>query len=296
VSIDVRSVRPWTMTAHVAERMRAGRIFLAGDAAHAFPPTGGFGMNSGIQDAHNLAWKLAAVCQGWGGLPLLDTYEAERHPVAFLNTTQSLRNAGRGVGSPNEAPMAALIASRATKSVTSQLDSELTDGVRRFFGMREHFMAIGQDVGFAYDARDAAIVHDDLPRAPVMISEYIPNACPGARVPHGWLDLDGRHQSTTQICDGVFTVLAGGGVEAFAAEALARSTSVGLSVRVIDLVATAADDFDWTDTLGIDRDGCIIVRPDGHVAFRSMSVPDDPARTLREVLETVCDLDLSSAR
>src|SRR6185503_2200821 len=103
-AIDIRSIRPWTMTAEVAERFRVGRVLLAGDAAHRFPPTGGFGLNTGIQDVHNLAWKLALVLAGRAPESLLDTYEVERRPVAQANTDWSVRNfleGGSAVGRGN---------------------------------------------------------------------------------------------------------------------------------------------------------------------------------------------------
>ena len=93
VRLDVRHVIPWNLAGRVASTYRSGRIFLVGDACHSFPPSGGLGMNTGIQDAHNLAWKLAAVVHSWADPELLDTYETERRPVALRNTEQSLKNA-----------------------------------------------------------------------------------------------------------------------------------------------------------------------------------------------------------
>jgi putative polyketide hydroxylase len=290
VDIDIRSVRPWRMTAHVAERMRVKRIFLAGDAAHAFPPTGGFGMNSGIQDAHNLAWKLAAVCHGWGAESLLDSYEAERHPVAFFNTAQSLRNANRGPGSSREAAQFALIASRATNSVRSQLDDDLSESVRRFFSAREHFMAIGQDIGFAYDRRDAAVIHGDVEPTPMMTSEYVPNANPGARIAHLWLDLDGFRRSTVDVCDGAFVVFAATNLDTYRTAAAGYANQP--SVRVIDLGAVG--DVPWAEAFGIGLDGVVVVRPDGHVAYRSKTAVEHPERLLNEVIAAICELDPSA--
>src|SRR5262249_51204340 len=93
LSVRINGIAPWTAHAHVAEQYRHDRIFLAGDAAHEMPPTGGFGMNTGIQDVHNLAWKLAVVLNGHATSSLLDTYHDERQPVARTITEQSLANA-----------------------------------------------------------------------------------------------------------------------------------------------------------------------------------------------------------
>src|SRR5690349_16022156 len=99
LSVEILGAVPWVAAAQVAERYRDGRVFLAGDAAHHMPPTGGFGMNTGVQDAHNLAWKLAAVLEGWACPALLDTYDAERRPFGEFVTQQCLetaRSMGRG--------------------------------------------------------------------------------------------------------------------------------------------------------------------------------------------------------
>ena len=92
LEVNVLGIAPWTASAHVAEQYCHGRIFLAGDAAHEMPPTGGFGLNTGVQDVHNLAWKLAAVLRGAAGASLLDTYHDERQPVGRAITEQSLKN------------------------------------------------------------------------------------------------------------------------------------------------------------------------------------------------------------
>jgi hypothetical protein len=100
VRLRIASVRAWTMNAQVAGAFRVGRLLLAGDAAHRFPPSGAFGMNTGVQDAHNLAWKLAAVVSGAAGDRLIDSYEAERRPVALANTALSLANWRQAVRVP----------------------------------------------------------------------------------------------------------------------------------------------------------------------------------------------------
>ena len=286
--IDVRSVKRWTMTAVVSEFMRDGDVFLVGDAAHAFPPTGGFGMNSGLQDAHNLCWKLAAVLQGWAGESLLDTYEAERRPVALLNTAQSLRNAHRGVGMENESAAAAEIDRLATRSVRSRLNEDLSPGLRRFYDMREHFFALGQDLGFAYDGEGAAVIHDDLQRPDITVSEYVPNASPGARVPHLWLQLGEVRKSTTDVCDNRFTVLTGSDGDQWREAALMLHSQHSIPIEVIEIGGpSGAIDIDgrWADAFGVKADGVVLVRPDGHVGWRSPVRVDAPFGCLEEVLD-----------
>ena len=92
LAVDIRSVQSWAMTAQVADRYRRGRTFLIGDAAHRFPPTGGLGLNTGVHDAHNLAWKMAWEISGRAPANLLDTYEAERRPIGIANTEHSVKN------------------------------------------------------------------------------------------------------------------------------------------------------------------------------------------------------------
>src|SRR5262249_17496803 len=150
------------------ERYSAGRIFLAGDAAHHMPPTGGFGMNTGVQDVHNLAWKLAAVLQGWAAPALLDTYESERLPLGRPIPEQSLANApsmGR-VGPDAVAHAAAPTAAAGTRA-------------------RPEFLSeVGMIFGAAYSSR--AVVADGTPRAEVAdpVTQYAPSARPGGRAPH----------------------------------------------------------------------------------------------------------------
>ena len=148
------------MTAQIAERYRAGRVFLVGDAAHRFPPTGGMGMNTGIQDAHNLCWKLAAVEAGWASdALLLDTYEVERRPVAQNNTDQSLNNAMKmlevfgalGLSENLEASRANLRKALADPAARSTLAAAIAN-------QQEHFDMFGLQLGFRYEA--GALVPD----------------------------------------------------------------------------------------------------------------------------------------
>lgn len=205
VDVDIRSILPWRMRAAVATRTRDGRVFLAGDAAHTMPPTGGMGMNTGIGDAHNLAWKLHAVLRGLAGPGLLDTYQVERLPVGARNTENSLSNAktmmetglaGILTSDPEgfatiEAPEGADIRQRLGEAAAKQLD---------------HFSFDGLSFGYTYDS--PAIVPDGTPAEPSGVGEYRPSARPGARAPHLWLERDGAEISTIDLSDGRFVVLA----------------------------------------------------------------------------------------
>ncbi len=279
--IRVRSIRPWRMTAVVAERMRQGSVFLAGDAAHAFPPTGGIGMNSGIQDAHNLAWKLAAVLSGVGGPGLLDSYEDERLPVAYLNTAQSLRNSRDVRPGGGESPYAALIEERASRSVRSVADAAVDRDEQDRLRLLEHGAALGQEIGFAYD-RSRVVVADGRPRPDVRMAHYVPNAAPGARAPHLLLrDERGRTASVLDLFDDAFVLLTGGPGAGWRAAAAALPDAHALRTVVVgpdgshDPVGA-----DFGELYGVTARGAVLVRPDGHVAFRSADLPEDPAAVL----------------
>jgi 2,4-dichlorophenol 6-monooxygenase len=173
VELEIVAVSPWHMTAQVAERYRDGRVFLAGDAAHRFPPTGGLGLNSGVGDVHNLAWKLAAVTAGTAPDTLLDTYESERRPVAERNCDVSLANALKLA----EVPVA--IAERG--DVPAAIANQAT-----------HFDMLGLQLGYRYGA-PAGGVPDDA------IRTFTPTAEPGSRLPHGWIVRDAERISTLDL-------------------------------------------------------------------------------------------------
>ena len=160
--VKVLGVAPWVASAHVAEQYRHGRIFLAGDAAHEMPPTGGFGMNTGVQDVHNLCWKLALVLQGRAEDPLLQTYHDERQPLARTITEQSLANA--------------ISMGRLQKT-------------RETTGARPEYL---NEQGMIFGARyqSAAVVPDGSvpPAVANPITDYVASACPGGRAPHAWLN------------------------------------------------------------------------------------------------------------
>lgn len=290
--IDVRSIGRWTMTALVAERMRVGAAFLVGDSAHAFPPTGGFGMNSGIQDAHNLAWKLAAVLCGRGGETLLDSYEAERLPVACLNTTQSLRNAHQGSFSTQQGRDMTFIQERATRSVRSEAAEAQSEEERDRLGMLEHAAAIGQDLGFAYDATPV-VLPDGRPRPDVRIATYIPNASPGARAPHLRLRTvaDGNELSVLDLFGGEFVLLT------FGDDARWRDAAAAVTFSLRHVQIGAGGDYETLDTdlddlYGIGPTGAVLVRPDGHVAYRAATAPENPAHDLALALRVAHGLNV----
>ena len=188
IAIEILAYHPWNAgQALVAERYRAGRIFIAGDAAHLFTPTGGFGMNTGIDDSSNLAWKLAAVLHGWGGLRLLDSYEAERKPIGRRNTGASRQYASR----MHDAVVPDNIEAEGPAGDAARAEAATMTYVRyNHFNRAEDVDAVGVQIGGRYDG-SPVIVADGTPPPdvfPETYDEYVPSGLPGGRAPHLWLD------------------------------------------------------------------------------------------------------------
>jgi 2-polyprenyl-6-methoxyphenol hydroxylase-like FAD-dependent oxidoreductase len=247
--VQILGIAPWIASAHVAARYGEGRIFLAGDAAHEMPPTGGFGLNTGVQDVHNLVWKLAAVLQGWAGPSLLDTYDAERRPVGQAITEQSLAN-----------------------SISMGRLADRTPG--HTFARPEFLNEQGMIFGASY--RSTAVIPDGTP-PPVLanpVTDYVPSARPGSRAPHAWLERDGARLSTIDLFGRGFVLLAGwrGARWCETARRVAEGSRLPLDAYLVGDAAGLGDpDAAWLATYGIDEDGAVLVRPDGHVAWRGHS-------------------------
>jgi 2-polyprenyl-6-methoxyphenol hydroxylase-like FAD-dependent oxidoreductase len=257
LQVQVLGVSAWKASALVARQYRSGPVFLAGDAAHEMPPTGGFGLNTGVQDAQNLAWKLAAVLHGEAGDALLDTYDPERRPVGQAVTHTSLLNA--------------LSMGRTAKQTQAVLP-------------RDAFLnEIGLVFGAHYES--AAVLPDGAPE-PVAdaVQQYVPSAAPGCRAPHVWLREGDERFSTLDLLGRHFALLCGPSGSAWADAAAALQAPKVVATVIGDPIRS--DDVDWLAVYGLDADGAVLVRPDGHVAWRSRSGVDDPATVLRGALDT----------
>lgn len=262
--VEILGIVPWTAAAQVAARYRAGNIFLAGDAAHEMPPTGGFGMNTGVQDVHNLAWKLAGVLKGWADPALLDTYEAERRPVGEAVTEQALANTV-SMGRLDRRPQGVL-------------------------ARREFLNEQGLIFGAAYTG--PAVVPDGTAPPPVAnpVTDYVPSARPGSRAPHVWLERSGRPVSTIDLVGRACVLFAGsaGGPWRPAAAATAAARGLPLECHLIGGRGDLADpEGRWPEVYGVEPDGAVLVRPDGHVGWRSPTLPADPTAALQAALDHI---------
>jgi putative polyketide hydroxylase len=256
LAATILAIAPWTASAHVAERYRHGRVFLAGDAAHEMPPTGGFGLNTGVQDVHNLAWKLAAVLHGGAASALLDTYDAERRPVGEAITEQSLANSISMGRLGHQAPG---------------------------FARPEYLNEQGLIFGATYES--AAVLPDGLapPTIANRITDYVPDGRPGGRAPHAWLSHDGAQISTIELVGQRFTLF--GGPE----WRRARGTPpVPLDVVTIGDAGDFQDpEGRWRAVYGVEPSGAVLVRPDGYVAWRMARAPSDPGAAFNAALTRV---------
>jgi putative polyketide hydroxylase len=256
LDVKILGIAPWTASAHVAAQYRYGRVFLAGDAAHEMPPTGGFGMNTGVQDVHNIVWKLAAVLKGLASPSLLNTYHDERQPVARAITEQSLINA---------TSMGRLEQTRKNASARPEYLNEQ-----------------GMIFGATYTSQ--AVIPDgtEAPHVVNSITDYLPSARPGARAPHVFFQRDGVQISTIDVVGNGFVLLTAGGGRMWTDAACepANDHSLPLNTQTID-------DEAFTSAYDLDASGAVLVRPDGHVGWRSRAMTGDPARTLREAISTI---------
>ncbi|MEE4494070.1 FAD-dependent monooxygenase [Streptomyces sp. BE230] len=266
--VEVLSHRPWTAgAALVAERFGAGRVLLAGDAAHLFTPNGGFGMNTGADDAANLAWKLAAAVQGWAGGHLLDSYEAERRPVALRNTAAA-RQLGIGLGAI-ERP-----ATLEEDSADGRAAREKTGLALAEYGQLT-LDTLGVQLGARYDASPIIDAGRCTP-PPDAFTSYTPSAIPGGRTPHLWLDdVHGPGSSLFDRLGTGFTLLRVGG-RAPRGEALATAAAEhGVPLTTLELPGDRARELYGR--------ALVLVRPDQHVAWRGDELPGDPGALIRLV-------------
>jgi 2-polyprenyl-6-methoxyphenol hydroxylase-like FAD-dependent oxidoreductase len=259
VKYEMLSCSPWKQNLLLADRYRDKRVFIAGDAAHLVIPTGGLGMNTGVGDAFDLSWKLAATLQGWGGPKILDSYEHERRQVGERNIGASRyasigRRKWRSMYRPN-----------ITENTPTGLQNrKILAGVAGIEQRKTNEM-VGAEMGYRYV--DSPIVMD-IPGGPEhLFREYVPSTWPGARLPHVWLD-DGSALQDRLPVDG-FTLLKLGRSQADTAELERAINARGASLTVLDVPDQIA-----RELYGFDL---ILLRPDMHIVWRGQASPEDVA-------------------
>ena len=276
--VEVVGTGSWHMTAQVAERFRHGRVFIAGDAAHRFPPTGGMGLNTGVADVHNLVWKILLVQNGHASLSLLDTYETERKPVAEVNSQQSLTNAFKMViladalGLHPGATGVDLDAALGDPSRAAVIDAAVEE-------QRTHFDMLNLQLGYTYETplnRGTSRTADEI--NPTV---FRPDGAVGSRLPHAWV---GEGRSTLDSVDSSAMTLFSFGNHVAWADAVESCTVPVNHVRVgVDIEPGAQ----WGTLCSVGADGALLVRPDQHIAWSAGRTPHDAPGALRDVLSAV---------
>ncbi len=299
IDVEITGTSLWGNNEMFAKRLHQGRVFCAGDAVHRHPPSNGLGSNTSIQDSYNLAWKLAAVLRGQAGPSLLDTYTTERAPVAEQIVTRANRSSREFVqffevlgllDAKDETEMAARIEER--KANTPAGAAKRAALVSAMELKHYEFNAHGVELGQFYES--AAIVPDGSSRPePARDPElfYEPSTVPGARLPHVWVGDARDRLSTLDLAPMTrFTLLTGIAGEAWAAAAEKVSHDLGVPVEAVVIgPGRAVTDlyYDWARVREVEEDGAILVRPDKHIGWRSMSLPGDPHQALRAALATI---------
>lgn len=254
VPLTLLGTSSWHMSAQVAERYRDGRMFLVGDAAHRFPPTWGLGLNTGVADVHNLVWKLAAVEAGWAPPRVLDTYEAERRPVAQFNCDQSLANAFKLIEVPMAFGFTDDVGASARAMATTLADPTRRAAVEAAIADQAiHFDLLGLQLGYAYEGPLAVPDGSEPSALDEPARDYVPSTRPGGRLPHAWLDAT---TSTLDLVDPVVPTL------------LVRAGADDAPLAGAPCVVRSCPPEVWDAAWGLDAEDCLVVRPDQHVAYR----------------------------
>ncbi|WP_109033415.1 FAD-dependent oxidoreductase [Streptomyces rubrogriseus] len=301
LDVEITGKAPWHAAQRVARSYRSGRVLLAGDSAHEMSPTGAFGSNTGIQDAHNLAWKLAAVLEGWAGEALLDTYDTERRPVAEATSARAAHRSVEhshpgfapppvvGVGGPGAGTPGG--AGRGTGGTGGPGGPGGSGGPGGPGGGPQRGIL---NVALGYRYPRGAVVGAD-PATPVVPEGLDLTGAPGSRAPHLWVRRGQDRLSTLDLYEDSLVLLSDaaqptGWHEAAAAVAAGmrvplKSYRVGGSPGA-DLIPDD-EETDWARAHGVTRGGAVLVRPDGFVAWRSPGPAPDPESMLRQVVGTV---------
>ena len=301
IPIKILSISKWWINEVVAENYTVGRVFCMGDAVHRHPPTNGLGSNTCVQDAFNLAWKLAMVLRGQAGPGLLDSYNAERQPVGqeiVTRANKSMRQ-NQKIWDTLGAGLASEAATREHQawSRTPEGRNTLREDVAQF---RYEYHAHGVEMNRSYES--TAVVPDGTAlvyqRDPELY--YQPSGRPGAPLPHVWLGhrMPSSRVSTLDVAGkGQFTLFTGPQGQAWRDAVKTVSERIGVAIKSASIGPFMDyEDFygRWEQVAGLEEDGCVLVRPDLYIAWRSKSGVDDPAAALEAAMTQVLSLNGSS--
>ncbi len=248
IEFKLHAILPWVRRQLVADSYRKGRVFIAGDAAHVMSPTGGLGMNTGLGDAVDLSWKLAATIQGWGGPDLLDSYDAERRPIAAKNVAEAGDNFGKLRALPGSP--AIFEDSEEGRAFRKRINDIVVTG-----GYEKEYEQEGTVLGYRYTDSPLVAGADDETDA-IQSDGYTPSDAPGGRAPHLWVEptvstIDMFWSGMTLVCVG----------DADAPEAARIAADMSIPFQVLRLAPDKAE--------GLFTRAFTLVRPDGHVAWRA---------------------------
>ncbi|QIN80749.1 FAD-binding protein [Rubrobacter marinus] len=302
VPVEVQSFSLWTNNRAYMTRYSEGRVFCMGDACHRHPPSNGLGSNTSIADSHNLAWKLALVLKGKAGPSLLETYDAERAPIGrqiVERANKSIEEFGpifEALGLLDTTDPDVMLANMEARKENTPEARDQREKLRKAIeGKNYEFNAHGVELGQRY--RSSAVVPDgtDEPaftRDPELY--YHPTTWPGARLPHAWVGHEGRKVSTHDLAGkGRFVLFTGIGGEAWREAALETSRRTGVEIACYEIgpgreVLDLYDD--WARLSEIEDSGCVLVRPDAHVAWRRRTAAGDCTQELGRAVDGILGL------
>lgn len=303
LEVDIRSVSTWTVNNMYATTMSNGRVFCMGDATHRHPPSNGLGSNTSIQDAFNLAWKLAYVLKGKAGPKLLDSYQLERAPIAkqiVTRANKSIEEFGpifKALGLLDSIDPVKMQQNMDARCDDTPAAEEQRRKIRETIASKVYeFDAHGVEMNHRY--RSAAILTDGQEEPEFERDHelhYHPTTWPGARLPHAWLFGErGAKVSTLDLCGkGRFTVFTGIGGKGWvdAAKLLGGELGIDITVHVIGPRQEWQDlTGDWARLREVRDSGIVLTRPDQHVCWRRETIATDPVAELGRVLQSVLAL------
>jgi len=280
LKIRIISILPWQPTEKVLVNMRHGRIFFAGDAAHVMTPYGGKGANTGVQDAHNLAWKLAMVINGTADSSLLDSYSAERQPVGRENSAKAAAWTDKfGLLAKGPTQMLPILYTILAAKLTGILGMKK---LSTWFSMQQTAGLLGLP---DYRYHSPAIINEQVKKNDFEKASAL-NGQPGTRLPHVWVEYQNKKISTIDLPDGEWLLLTGTNNQAWLRSACNTGNHSDILLKVYCIGISGSliyKDDTLQNVFGIEEDGALLVRPDGFIAWRSVHFSDDLLKVLLQL-------------